>query len=227
MPDPAEVPSSDPTAAHLAELNAAQREAAGYGLAPASTASGPLLVIAGAGSGKTKTLAHRVAHLAMCGADPRRILLLTFTRRAAAEMTRRARAIAGERLRADGLAWSGTFHSVANRLLRLHGQRLGLDASFTVLDRGDAADMIDLLRHEHWASPSASPRAFPKKGTCLAIYSHTVNAQQRELAEDPGARLPLVRRWEDELEARLRRLRRGEAGAHVLDYDDLLLYWHS
>src|SRR5690606_31523015 len=103
--------------------------------------------------GKTNTLAHRVAHLILGGADPRRILLLTFTRRAAAEMTRRAQRILAATRRAGAdrardVTWSGTFHAVANRLLRLHAEAVGLDPAFTVLDRSDAADLIDVLRHE-------------------------------------------------------------------------------
>src|SRR5262249_46280303 len=120
----------------LDQLNPAQRRAV--------EAEAPLLVIAGAGSGKTNTLAHRVAHLLMKGADGRRVLLLTFTRRAAQEMTTRARRIIecgtfmtqsiahSARTRAE-LPWSGTFHAVANRLLRLHADEVGLDPSFTVL----------------------------------------------------------------------------------------------
>jgi DNA helicase II / ATP-dependent DNA helicase PcrA len=107
-------------------------------------------------TGKTKTLAHRVAHLILNGADPHRLLLLTFTRRAALEMTRRAHQILAE-ARSDGAArasqtaalpWSGTFHSVGSRLLGLHALSIGLDASFTILDRSDAADLLDLVRTE-------------------------------------------------------------------------------
>src|SRR5437016_10015604 len=92
----------------------------------------PLLIIAGAGTGKTNTLAHRVAHLITSGADPRRILLLTFTRRAAEVMTRRAERIVGKKAR---VSWSGTFHSIANRWLRLHSGAVALEPSLTVLER--------------------------------------------------------------------------------------------
>src|ERR671914_958706 len=115
------------------ELNTQQREAAHAG-------PRPLLILAGAGTGKTNTLAHRVAHLILEGAQPQRILLLTFTRRAALEMTRRAQRILGEVKKEVRLPWSGTFHSIANRLIRRHCRRLGLAESFSVLDRGDAAD---------------------------------------------------------------------------------------
>src|SRR3954471_6779185 len=101
-------------------LNARQKEAATFG-------NGPLLILAGAGTGKTNTLAHRVAHLLAAGAAPERILLLTFSRRAAQEMIRRARRIVAESAKEVRLPWSGTFHSVANRLIRGHAQRVGLE----------------------------------------------------------------------------------------------------
>jgi len=123
------------------KLNPRQREAATYG-------HGPLLIIAGAGTGKTSTLAHRVAHLVLEGAQPERILLLTFTRRAALEMTRRAARIVAEAHRSVRLPWSGTFHSVANRLLRKHCRRVGLADTLSVLDRGDAADLMAVVSHE-------------------------------------------------------------------------------
>jgi DNA helicase-2/ATP-dependent DNA helicase PcrA len=202
------------------ELNPAQRTAVEHGDAP-------LLIIAGAGSGKTATLAHRVAELVVRGADPRRLLLLTFTRRAAAEMIRRAQAILGQQ-RAKlpggvaGLSWAGTFHAIANRLLRLHAQAVGLDPAFTVLDREDSADLLDLLRHE--LGLAKTHKRFPRKGTCLAIYSRVVNAQ-----EPLGDCLKRSFTWYAEWEAELRQLFAAYVEAkhvrHVLDYDDLLLYW--
>src|SRR3990172_5290835 len=107
-------------------LNERQREAA-------QSPAPPLLIIAGAGTGKTNTLAHRVAHLVLEGVAPERILLLTFTRRAAEEMTRRARRIVAQVRREARFAWAGTFHSVANRLIRRHAARVGLEPSFSVL----------------------------------------------------------------------------------------------
>ncbi len=133
---------------YLELLNPAQRQAASYGKKPAGEvfSAGPLLVIAGAGTGKTMTLAHRVAHLIIQGVSPERILLLTFTRRAAQEMTRRVESIVRQAVCTEGeqrisngiLPWSGTFHSVANRLLRRYAHNLGLDPGFSVLDRGDS-----------------------------------------------------------------------------------------
>ena len=132
---------------YLETLNPAQRQAATWGKRAEDRAfeAPPLLVIAGAGTGKTMTLAHRVAHLIIQGVNPERILLLTFTRRAAQDMTRRVEAIVREAIHSlDGppvsrciLPWSGTFHSVANRLIRRYAHNLGLDPGFSVLDRGD------------------------------------------------------------------------------------------
>src|SRR6266702_7113223 len=112
--------------------------------------SPPLLVIAGAGTGKTKTLAHRVAHLIVNGVDAHRILLLTFSRRAALEMTGRVKRItaAAHGARQIDLPWAGTFHAVGARILREYAHRIGLQPSFTILDRSDAADLIDVVRHD-------------------------------------------------------------------------------
>jgi DNA helicase-2/ATP-dependent DNA helicase PcrA len=121
-----------------------------------------------------------------------------------------------------GLIWAGTFHAIANRLLRLHAADAGLDPAFTVLDREDSADLLDLLRHRLGLSRTA--RRFPRKGTCLAIYSRAVNAQQ-PLAASLAEAFPWCAEWE----APLRRLFGAYVDTkhrrHVLDYDDLLLYW--
>jgi len=210
----------------LAGLNADQRAAAVYG----GIDSGPLLIIAGAGTGKTNTLAHRVAHLILEGVDARRILLLTFSRRAAVEMTRRterivARARAAEGARGSAQAavrWSGTFHAVANRLLRHHADAVGLDPSFTVLDRSDAADLIDLQRNALGFSRRGA--RFPRKGACLSIYSHAVNAQCA-VEESIERAFPWCADWVDELKALFREYVDAKQRQNVLDYDDLLLYW--
>ncbi|MEX2125031.1 MAG: ATP-dependent helicase [Woeseia sp.] len=216
---------------YLGPLNAAQRQAAAYGrLSDGSFRSGPLLVIAGAGTGKTMTLAHRVAHLIVQGVSPERILLLTFTRRAAVEMTRRVEAIVRKALRNAKppphgeriLPWSGTFHSVANRLLRRYARNLGLDPGFSVLDRGDAADLMDVARHE--LGLSARSRRFPKKDTCLAIYSRCVNSG-RPLPDSLQETFPWCAEWEQELRALFRRYVEHKQLNQALDYDDLLLYW--
>ena len=206
------------------ELNPAQRTAVEYG-------TGPLLIIAGAGSGKTATLAHRVAELIARGADPRRILLLTFTRRAATEMIRRAQHVLGQKRASmaggvggtsGSITWSGTFHSVANRLLRLHATAIGLDPSFTVLDREDSADLFDILRHQ--LGLAATEKRFPRKATCLAIYSRTVNAQE-PLAACLERSHPWCVEWEKQLGTLFAAYVDAKRERHVLDYDDLLLYW--
>ena len=215
---------------YLGMLNPAQREAAAFGSRndDGDFVAGPLLVIAGAGTGKTMTLAHRVAHLVIEGTSPERILLLTFTRRAAEEMTRRVENIVRATTReavplpAGGLPWSGTFHSVANRLLRHFASNLGLDPGFSVLDRGDAADMLDVVRHERRLSRTA--KRFPTKDTCLAIDSRCVNAQ-KPLDETLERFYPWCSDWSEELADLFRHYVERKQHCQSLDYDDLLLYW--
>jgi DNA helicase II / ATP-dependent DNA helicase PcrA len=222
-----------PMAPYLQTLNPAQRQAATYGKRSGdSFGSGPLLVIAGAGTGKTMTLAHRVAHLIIEGVQPERILLLTFSRRAALEMTRRVEAIVRKAIHDSGrpralrdncsLPWSGTFHSVANRVLRRYANNLGLDPGFSILDRGDAADLLDVVRLD--LGHAAKARRFPKKDTCLAIYSRCVNAGT-PLADALAGTWPWCAEWEQELRAIFRRYVEVKQENQALDYDDLLLYW--
>lgn len=215
--------------AHLALLNAAQRRAASFGepMDGRGLEAGPLLVIAGAGTGKTMTLAHRVAHLLLAGVPPERILLLTFSRRAAGEMQRRVEAIVRRTLgeaRAEGarLRWAGTFHGIGNRLLRHFARNLGLDPGFSVLDRGDAADLLDVVRHERGLS--ARRRRFPAKDTCLAIYSRVVNTQGT-LEEIIDQVFPWCSDWQAELRELFRYYVERKLQAQALDYDDLLVYW--
>jgi DNA helicase-2/ATP-dependent DNA helicase PcrA len=217
---------------YLESLNPAQRQAATWGkkTQEVSFEAPPLLVIAGAGTGKTMALAHRVAHLIIQGVSPDRILLLTFTRRAAQEMTRRVEAIV--RLATGSLdsppdaisrlPWSGTFHSVANRLIRRYAHNLGLDPGFSVLDRGDAADMLDVVRHKLHLSRQS--RRFPKKDTCLAIYSRCVNTQKL-LLDSLNETFPWCSDWEEELRRLFRHYVELKQESQSLDYDDLLLYW--
>ncbi len=212
------------SAAHLAKLNVEQQRAVKHG----SEDARPLLIIAGAGSGKTNTLAHRVAHLIARGADPRRIMLLTFSRRAAAEMQRRVERItaaapgANGRKASQALPWSGTFHAVGARLLREYASEIGLDAAFTIHDREDSADLINLVRHDLGFSKSA--KRFPMKSTCLAIYSRAVNASA-PLVEVLGSQFPWCAEWESELRKLFGAYVEAKQKQRVLDYDDLLLYW--
>ncbi|HMN46306.1 MAG TPA: ATP-dependent helicase [Povalibacter sp.] len=216
-------------------LNTEQLRAATFGrVTSQGIESDPLLIIAGAGTGKTNTLAHRVAHLLLHRVSPERILLLTFTRRAAQEMLRRAETIANESLRqqpgraafhpnATRLLWSGTFHAIGNRLLREYAPTLGLDPTFSVIDRGDAADLIDYLRQD--LGLARKEKRFPRKDTCIAIYSHRVNTRQ-PLQQTLDDAFPWCAEWSDELTCLFRRYVETKQAQQLLDYDDLLLYWH-
>ena len=209
---------------HLSGLNPAQLQAVTHGV---GEAAGPLLIVAGAGSGKTNTLAHRVAHLLLRGADPSRILLLTFSRRAAGEMKRRVERICASALRGPpggntAVSWAGTFHSVGARLLRQHAHSIGLDPAFTIADREDAADLMDLVRDERGLSGKKS--RFPRKQTCLAIYSHAVNLQA-PLGEVLAQAFPWCADWEGELKGVFGAYLEAKQRQNLLDYDDLLLYW--
>ena len=214
-------------AAYLESLNPEQRRAVEHGAAGPGP-SAPLLVIAGAGSGKTNTLAHRVAHLIVGGADPRRILLMTFSRRAASEMTKRveriARKVLGDNagVMTDALAWAGTFHGIGARLLRDYAEQIGLDPAFTIHDREDSADLMNLIRHQKGFSKTKE--RFPTKGTCLAIYSRCVNAEV-PIEEVLGSSFPWCAGWAAELKELFAAYVEAKQAQNVLDYDDLLLYW--
>jgi DNA helicase-2/ATP-dependent DNA helicase PcrA len=215
--------------AYLDKLNDAQRRAVEHGAEVAGGGpAGPLLVIAGAGSGKTNTLAHRVAHLVVSGADPRRILLMTFSRRAASEMARRVERICKQVLGAsagvmtDALAWAGTFHGIGARLLRMYAGQIGLDPDFTIHDREDSADLMNLVRHELGFSKMES--RFPTKGTCLAIYSRAVNSET-PLDEVLKGQFPWCQAWDKQLRELFGAYVEAKQAQNVLDYDDLLLYW--
>ncbi|MFL6706885.1 MAG: ATP-dependent helicase [Massilia sp.] len=213
-----------------ARLNTEQRAAVehGFGLENAGGIGAPLLVIAGAGSGKTNTLAHRVARLIQGGADPQRILLLTFSRRAASDMTQRAGAVLARvmQLRASAapttLPWAGTFHAIGARLLRQYAASVGLDESFTIHDRGDSEDLMGLVRHDIGLTGTA--KRFPLKGTCLSIYSRVVNSGD-PLAEVLQTTFPWCKEWEPELKRLFGAYVDAKQEQNVLDYDDLLLFW--
>jgi DNA helicase-2/ATP-dependent DNA helicase PcrA len=216
------------TAGYLDTLNPAQRRAVEHGVTPDGHIGPPLLVIAGAGSGKTNALAHRVAHLIVSQADPRRILLMTFSRRAAAEMSKRveriARKVLGDKasVMTDALGWAGTFHGIGARLLRDYAEQIGLDPAFTIHDREDSADLMNLVRHDLGFSKTES--RFPTKGTCLAIYSRCINAEA-DLAEVIGRFFPWCSGWAEELKQLFAAYVEAKQKQNVLDYDDLLLYW--
>ncbi|MFO1315070.1 MAG: ATP-dependent helicase [Burkholderiales bacterium] len=206
-------------------LNEAQRRAVLHG--SGDPAPAPLLVVAGAGTGKTSTLAHRVARLFREGADPQRLLLLTFSRRAAATLERRA----GQALRALGgagrgeppaLPWAGTFHSVGARILREYAPRVGLPPNFTIHDRGDAEDLMAIARNALPIDPSA--RRFPSAAACVAIYSRAVNAQA-PLPDVLRDAFPWCAHWEGTLQRLFAAYVEAKQAQHALDFDDLLLAW--
>ncbi len=212
----------------FSSLNPAQRAAVEHDIGVAPADARPLLVIAGAGSGKTNTLAHRVARLITSGADPQRILLLTFSRRAASEMTQRAGNVLHKIMGLSGgqapatLPWAGTFHSIGARLLRDYAGRIGLDDSFTIHDRGDSEDLMGMVRHE--IGLTQTQKRFPLKGTCLAIYSRVVNSRET-LALVLQSTFPWCSEWEAELKTLFGAYVDAKQEQNVLDYDDLLLFW--
>ena len=212
----------------FAMLNPRQREAVEHGLDELAPDHRPLLLIAGAGSGKTNTLAYRVANLILKGADAQRILLLTFSRRAAGEMERRAGQALGRVLglhsshQQPSLPWSGTFHSVGARLLREYASRIGLAEAFTIHDRGDAEDLMGMVRHD--IGLTATVKRFPLKGTCLNIYSRVVNSRE-PLADVLQNVFPWCAQWAADLKRLFGAYVEAKAAQNVLDYDDLLLFW--
>ncbi len=199
-------------------------------LAAATHGDDPLVIMAGAGTGKTRTLTARVASLIDRGVPPERILLLTFTRRAADDMIARAAATctrpeAGRRIQ------GGTFHAVAHRLIARHTQSLGLPEAVSVLDRADAADAMDLLRHDLAPNAAAGPRRGsttrqPQPSTLIDIYSRAVNTG-RPARELIATQFPWVEPHADQVLALFKSYvtRKRERG--LLDFDDLLLAWRS
>lgn len=219
---------------HIQSCTRQQQQASEYGecLPGGGVRSGPQLIIAGAGTGKTQTLANRAAFLILNGVEPSRILLMTFSRRAASELSRRAQLIVQRSLKergdsaqvqGQGLSWMGTFHSVANRLLRQYARRIGLEPDFSIMDRSDAADLMDVLRHQ--LGFTGSEKRFPRKSTCVDIYSRCVNAQE-ELTDVLNRDFPWCSDWQDELKQLFKAYTQAKQKQSSLDYDDLLLYWY-
>ena len=209
--------SSDvaPTPRNLAaELNAEQAAAATFG-------AGPLLIIAGAGTGKTRTLVYRVAHLIEQGTPPERILLLTFTRRAAQEMLQRAERLVGS---ASRHVSGGTFHGTGHRLLRRFGAAAGIPSDFTIMDQGDAEDLMQLSRAQ--LGLGESKKRFPKKETLHYIYSRHVNT---EIALDDILRdeYPQFVDYQGDIARIFADYTDRKAGRNLVDYDDLLLFWQA
>jgi DNA helicase II / ATP-dependent DNA helicase PcrA len=194
------------------ELNDEQREVV-------LAAGGPVLVIAGAGSGKTRTLVYRVARLIESGTDPSRVMLLTFTNKAAREMLRRVEALLSVDTRR---LMGGTFHSVGNRLLRRFGSRVGLAANFTILDEEDSREMLEASTSDR--KISVLERRFPKGDVLADLYSFTINSG-RLFADVLAERAPHFAALEAEIASVFQRYRERKRLANAADYDDLLLAW--
>ena len=195
-------------------LNEAQREAVDH-------EGGPLLIVAGAGTGKTRTLVSRLARLLDDGVAPERILLVTFSRRAAAELIRRAGQIADPA--SARRVEAGTFHSVAHRVLRRYREALGLAEGFSVLDPGDVRDLIGLVR-----APIAADvgHRFPRTETVTSIYSRVVSSQVA-LEETVLRFFPWCADDTEGLRAIFSAFTERKRAQHLLDFEDLLLHWRA
>ncbi|HEX6043847.1 MAG TPA: UvrD-helicase domain-containing protein, partial [Pyrinomonadaceae bacterium] len=194
------------------ELNEAQYKAV-------TTTEGPLLIVAGAGTGKTRTLVYRVARLVEMGAKPESILLLTFTRRAASSMLTRAAALADARCqRVSG----GTFHSLGHSVLRKYAEESGVARNFTVLDQSDSEDLIDLLRRQIKLTRGSDARHFPRKRTIAAIFSMMVNKVQ-SLKQVLNNEYPQFIDERRNLETLFKSFEEFKRARHMLTYDDLLV----
>jgi DNA helicase-2/ATP-dependent DNA helicase PcrA len=198
------------------DLNEKQYQAATAG-------NGPILVVAGAGSGKTRTLAYRVAYLVSKGVAPDRILLLTFTRRAAKEMLDRAAQVLENKSTVLTQVWGGTFHATANRLLRIYSKAIGLSPDFTIMDQGDAQDLLDVIRHKKIGKQK---KRFPRKSTLLSIYSRRMNSGEN-LDSIIKNLFPWCASWKNELKEIFKEYVVQKQKQNILDYDDLLFYWYN
>lgn len=186
-------------------------------LAAVTAGDGPSLVIAGAGSGKTRTLIYRLAYLVDTGVDPASILLMTFTRKAAQEMVERASGLIGAGVER---VWGGTFHSVANGLLRRYGRAIGVSPQFSIMDRGDAEDLISLIRGQ--LGVAEKEKRFPRKGTIAEMFSKAENTLQ-PLDEIVLNEFSHLAEFLDDLHKLKRGYDAQKRERQLFDYDDLLL----
>jgi DNA helicase-2/ATP-dependent DNA helicase PcrA len=211
------------TLAHVFDMNwaqgldDAQLQAAMHG-------EGPLIIVAGAGTGKTRTLTSRVASLLERGVAPERLLLLTFTRRAAEEMLARAALLCGERDAARRI-WGGTFHAVAHRLITEHADSLGL-TDLTVLDPADVVDLVDMLRDEHGLTATSGAARVPRAATIADVYTRSVNTG-RPARDVIATDFPWCEPHTDAVLGVLKAYVARKRQRGLLDFDDLLLYWRS
>ena len=182
-----------------------------------TAAPGPALVIAGAGSGKTRTLTYRVAYLVENGVSPSSILLLTFTNKAAREMLERVTALVPHDL--TGL-WSGTFHSIGNRILRTHSEAAGFRPGFSIMDREDQQDMVDSVIAR--AGIDTKDKRFPKGEVLADIYSFAINTN-RSIGEVLAEKYPYFVPLEAEIASLQKKYEERKKSANSLDFDDLLV----
>jgi DNA helicase-2/ATP-dependent DNA helicase PcrA len=209
------IASSRGSAFHLDlehDLNDAQRAAVACG-------DGPKLVIAGAGSGKTRTITYRVAHLLTRGVHPSRILLATFTNKAAREMLSRVEALTGSEA---GALWGGTFHAIGNRLLRQYGRLVGLHPNYSILDEEDQRDLLKVCVTE--AKVKVEEKRFPAPSVIQDLISVAFNTQ-RPLSAVLEERTPHFGIWTEELQQVGARYESKKRSANAVDYDDLLRFW--
>jgi len=211
------------TKKYLVNLNQQQRRAVRHGLNTKKPDHRPLLVLAGAGTGKTELVTHRAAHLILKGTSAHRILLLAFGRLAAGEMTGRVKnIIASVNGTKVDLPWSGTFHSIGTRLLRQYARQVGLQPSFSVLDKADASSLMNTVRSDLGVA-SKSP-SFPDTKTSSAIYSYMVNSQ-RSLKRTLTSHYPECRGWLQQLKKVFAAYEKKKRRQNVVDFDDLLSFW--
>jgi len=193
-------------------------------LAVVKAAGGPILVIAGAGSGKTRVVTYRVAYLIESGVDPSRILLLTFTNKAAREMLHRVEVLVPTAGGAGGRVWGGTFHHIGNRILRRHAPLLGYQPNYSILDRDDAKKLMNSCLSDLKINPRKS--RFPKGEVIGSLWGLAVNTR-KPIAEIVLERVPYFHGFLDDIQAVVERYRNRKRELNVMDFDDLLFYWET
>lgn len=209
-----DVAGRKPRIQYAQELNEEQ-------LAVVESDNGPILVIAGAGSGKTRVVTYRVAYLLEKGVSPNGILLLTFTNKAAREMLHRVEHLMKMDTR---YIWGGTFHHIGNMILRQHGEMVGFKKNFTILDNEDAKDLIEVVLKD--SKIDRKDRRFPKGGILKEIFSYAINTME-EIETSVRERAPFFYDIIDEIALVSRLYVEKKRAINAVDFDDLLFYWHK
>ena len=193
-------------------------------LAVVKAAGGPILVIAGAGSGKTRVVTYRVAYLIESGVDPSRILLVTFTNKAAGEMLHRVQILVPGSMGVGGRVWGGTFHHIGNRMLRRHASLVGYQPNFTILDREDAKSLMDACIADLKINPKGT--RFPRGEVLEDLVGLSVNTR-RPIDELVFERYPFFYELLDDIRAVAEHYRKRKRELNAMDFDDLLFYWET